>query len=437
MKRDLIQQLREWRVSPIRKPLILRGARQVGKTYLINEFGKEFPSFVSINLEKMPEVSALFTQTLDSEVLIQKLGYLTETKIIPGETLLFIDEAQVEPRSLIALRYFYEENPDLHVIAAGSLLDFAIEKVGVPVGRVSFMYLFPLSFMEFLRATGREVAAEGILNHPFPEPVIDPIHEKWLSYVAEYLAIGGMPQAVNVWNALKDLQACADIHYEIIESYRQDFEKYCKKHELKYVSLIYNQMPNQLGSPFKFNKLPGEYRKRDLQPCLDLLTKAMVINPIYHSDGQGLPLGAHADYRYFKSTFIDIALAQRLLGLHPKDWFLKPTQTIVNLGAITESFVGQEFLAYHHPQEKPQLFYWQRHERGSSAEVDYLMSQGSEVIPVEVKSGAGTSLRSLQYFLSTHLASPYGIRLSTHNFSVHEKIHSYPLYAVAKLFHSG
>ena len=433
MKRDLIQWLREWRVSPIRKPLILRGARQVGKTYLINEFGKEFPSFVSLDLEKMPEVSALFTETLDSKILIQKLSYIADTKIIPGETLLFIDEAQMEPRSLIALRYFYEGHPELHVIAAGSLLDFAIEKVGIPVGRVSFMYLYPLSFMEFLRATGRDVAAEAILNHPFPEPVSEPIHQKWLGFVGEYLAIGGMPQAVNVWNSLNDLKAVGEIQYDIIESHRQDFDKYCKKHQLKYVSLIYNQMPNQLGAAFKFNKLPGEYRKRDLEPCFELLTKAMVIHSIYHSDGQGLPLGAHVDYRYFKAAFVDVALAQRLLGLHPKDWFLRPTQTMVNLGAITESFVGQELLAYHQPQEKSQLYYWQRHERGSSAEVDYLVNQNSQVIPVEVKSGMGTSLKSLQMFLGSH-PSPYGIRISTHNFSEHEKIRSYPLYAVVKLF---
>lgn len=433
MKRTLIQQLRKWRHSPIRKPLILRGARQVGKTYLINEFGKEFTSFVSLNLEKMPDAATLFEETLDPSILIQKLTYLTEKPIIPGETLLFIDEAQVSPRALIALRYFYEEMPALHVIAAGSLLDFAIEKVGVPVGRVSFMYLFPLSFMEFLRASGRDIVADAIMNHSFPQPVSAPIHAKWLSYVAEYLAIGGMPGVVNVWNSLHDLNACAEIQYDIIESYKQDFEKYCRSHQLKYVSLIYDQMPNQLGTTFKFSKLPGEYRKRDLAPCFDLLTKAMVINPIYHSSGQGLPLGAHADYDHFKAGFIDVALAQRLLGLHPKEWFLQPTQTMVNLGAVTESFVGQEFLAYHQPQEKPQLYYWQRHERGSSAEVDYLINQGGQVIPVEVKSGPGTSLKSLQLFLKSH-PSPYGIRLSTHPFSLHEKIHSYPLYAIAKLF---
>lgn len=432
MERELIQYLRKWKVSAIRKPLILRGARQVGKTYLVKQFGKEFTSFVSINLEKQPEVAALFNETLEPKQLIQRLQLVTEQKIIPGETLLFIDEAQEAPRSLIALRYFYEECPSLHVIAAGSLLDFAIEKVGVPVGRVSFLYLYPLSFIEFLRATSREIAAQAILEHPFPQPVSAPIHQKWLEYVAEYIAIGGMPEVVKVWQDTNDINACGEIQYTIIESYKQDFEKYCKRHEEKYVSLIYEQVPRQLGETFKFSKMPGSYRKRDLAPCFDLLVKAMVINQVHHSDGQGIPLGAEADYHYFKATFVDVALAQRLLDLHPKDWFLQPNQSLINKGEITESFVGQELLAYSNPQEKAHLYYWQRHERGSSAEIDYLSNIRGQIIPLEVKSGGGSSLKSLQLFLKTH-PSPYGVRLSTHNFSLHEKLHSYPLYAVAKL----
>ena len=432
MERELIQSLRKWRHSPIRKPLVLRGARQVGKTYLIKQFGQEFDSYVSINLEREPEIASLFNQDLDPKRLLQHLELITEKKIIPGDTLLFIDEAQVAPRSLIALRYFYEECPNLHVIAAGSLLDFAIEKVGLPVGRVSFMYLYPLSFIEFLRATGRERAADAILNHPFPEPMPDVIHQKYLAYTSEYIAIGGMPEVVNTWKNTQDLSSCGEIQFSIIESYRQDFEKYCKQHELKYVSLIYDQIPRQLGNAIKFSKMPGEYRKRDLAPCFDLLAKALVINPVYHSDGHGVPLGAEADYHCFKALFIDIALAQRALNLQPKDWFLAPTQTLINKGNITESFVGQELLAYSNPTEKAQLYYWQRHDRSSSAEVDFLINKQNIVFPIEVKAGPGSTLKSLQLFLNSH-KSPHGIRFSTQNFSCHENIHSYPLYAVCKL----
>jgi predicted AAA+ superfamily ATPase len=430
MERELIQYLTTWKQDPIRKPLILRGARQVGKTYLVKQFGQAFHSFVNVNLERQPEAAALFNSELDPQKLIQRLQLITEQKIIPGETLLFIDEAQEAPRSLIALRYFYEECPSLHVIAAGSLLDFAIEKVGVPVGRVSFLYLYPLSFMEFLRATGREIAAEAILKHDFPEPVPEPIHQKWLEYVAEYIAIGGMPEVVKLWQDKHDINTCGEIQYAIVESYRQDFEKYCERHELKYVSLIYEQVPRQLGETFKFSKIPGSYRKRDLAPCFDLLAKALVVNPI--SDGHGLPLGAEADYQHFKATMVDVALAQRLLDAHPKDWFLNPAQTLINKCEITESFVGQELLAYSDPREKNNLYFWQRHERGSSAEVDYLLNIHGKIIPIEVKSRLGSTLKSMQLYLATH-TSPYGIRISTHPFSMHQKIHSYPLYAIAKL----
>ena len=433
MERELIQYLRKWRASTIRKPLILRGARQVGKTYLVKQFGKEFKSFVLINLEKQPDAAVLFNEDLDPKKLIQRLQLITEQKIIPGETLLFIDEAQEAPRSLIALRYFYEECPELHVIAAGSLLDFAIEKVGVPVGRVSFLYLYPLSLIEFLKATHRDMAAQAIIEHPFPQSVLKPIHQKWLDYVAEYIAVGGMPEVVEAWRNTNDIDVCGEIQYAIVESYRQDFEKYCKQHEIKYVSLIYEQVPRQLGETFKFSKIPGDYRKRDLAPAFDLLQKAMVVNSVYHTDGQGIPLGAEADYHYFKSTFVDVALAQRLLDSRPKDWFLQPTHSLINKGEIIESFVGQELLAYSDPREKAQLYYWQRHERGSSAEVDYLTNIQGQVIPIEVKSGTGSSLKSLQLFLNTHSKSPYGVRFSTHDFSVHEKLHSYPLYAISKL----
>ena len=245
-----------------------------------------------------------------------------------------------------------------------------------------------------------------------------------------------MPEAVKVWNELHDVDVCGEIQYAIIESYRQDFEKYCKHHQIKYVSLIYDQIPRRLGETFRFSKLPGEYRKRDLAPSFELLCKAMVVNPVYHSDGKGIPLGALADYHYFKAMFVDVALAQRLLDLHPKDWFLQPTQSLVNKGQITESFVGQELMSYQDSHEKAQLFYWQRHERGSSAEVDYLINVQGKVVPIEVKSGSGTSLKSLQLFLATH-PSKFGVRFSIHNFSQHEKLHSYPLYAVASLLQEG
>ncbi len=433
MKRLLLINLRNWARNHPHKPIILRGARQVGKTHLIKQFGQEFKSFVSINFERQPEAISLFEKDLDPERLIRDLSLITGKKIIPGETLLFLDEVQEVPKAITALRYFYEECPKLHVIAAGSLLDFAIEKVGVPVGRVTFLHLFPMSFIEFLIALGHDIAVKQILEHPFPEPLTTSIHEQFLRYVAEYIAIGGMPEVVKCWRDTKDVDLCGQIQNDIITSYQQDFEKYANKFQIKYISLIFRHAQNQLASRFKFSKIPGEYRKRELAPAYYLLTMAGVIRPIYHSDGQGVPLGGQTDLDCFKTLFVDVALAQRILGRHPKDWFLYPKDTLINIGEMTECFVGQEILSYSDPQELPHLYYWQRHERGSSAEVDYLITVENKVIPIEVKSKLGTTLKSMHHFLRSHPNSPYGIRISTHPYSQHEQIHSYPLYAVAKL----
>lgn len=431
MKRIILAKLREWRNSKYRKPIILRGARQVGKTHLIQQLGKDFENFVSINFEKQPAAAAIFAGDLSPKRLIRDLEFFTDKKIIPGKTLLFLDEAQEMPRALIALRYFYEECPDLHVIAAGSLLDFAIEQVGVPVGRVSFLYLFPMSFVEFLLAMGRNMAVKALLEHNSLNAMNEPLHSKFLEYVAEYIAVGGMPEVVNSWRENQNMVVCNEIQSSIIESYRQDFEKYSKKHQIKYVSLIFENVPHQMGKIFQFSHLPGNFRKRDLAPCYDLLKKALVIKPIYHTDGQGIPLGAQLDFNCFKTLFVDIALSQKILGLHPKDWFLQPTSTLINSGNIVECFVGQELLAYSAPNENPELFFWRTHKIGHNAEVDYLMNIGREIIPIEVKSGLGSTLKSMHIFLKQHTQSPYGVRFSTHNYSKHDRIHSYPLYSIA------
>ncbi len=433
MKRNIFQALKQWAIKSQRKPLILRGARQVGKTHLVTRLGQTFQQFVMINFERQPQAAEVFKQDLDPKRITRDLSLMFNVKIVPQETLLFFDEIQQAPQALTALRYFYEDYPELHVIAAGSLLDFALEQVGVPVGRVEFLYVYPMSFMEFLMAMERQQAIDAILNQAFPSAFPPIIHERFLTYVAEYLAIGGMPEVIKNWREFNDLKKCHLIKQNLIDAYRQDFEKYSKQHQIKYVNLLFDQIPYQLGKPFKFSNIPGEYRKRDLAPCLDLLTKAQVVKPIYHSNGQGLPLGAQVDFDKFKTLFIDVALAQTALGYFPKDWLLQPGQTLINKGEIVESFVGQELLAYSDPQTPFSLYYWQRQQRSSNAEVDYLIEQQGQVIPIEVKSGAGSTLKSMHLFLATHPASPYGVRFSTLSASQYENIRSYPLYAIATL----
>lgn len=432
MKRTIIQKLRQWRLARGRRPIILRGARQVGKTHVIEQFGDEFDNFAMINLEKQQSAIDVFSKDLDVVRIVRDLEFIVNQKIIPGKTLLFIDEIQEAPKAITALRYFYEDMPDLHVIAAGSLLDFAIESVGVPVGRVSFMYMYPMTFVEYLIAMGEEITVRAILEHEPFTATSDTLHKKCLSLVGEYMAIGGMPAVVKEWRDNRDVDMCGDIQSLIIESYQQDFDKYAEKHQIKYVTQIFNNIPLQLSKSFQFSKVPGGYRKRELSPCYDLLTKARVIQSVLHSHGHGLPLGGQADINTFKSIFLDVALAQRLLGYHPKNWFLYPEEELINKGEITESFIGQEILAYASPVENQQLYYWLRHSKSSTAEVDYIIDVDGKVVPLEVKSAKGTTLKSMHIFLDEHPQSPYGVRLSTHNYSDHSRIHSYPIYAVIK-----
>jgi len=431
MKRLLFCDLIDWSNSPMRKPLILRGARQVGKTHVVRELGKKFENFVEINFEKEPKLTEIFEYNLDPDRIVRELSFTLNVQIIPGKTLLFFDEAQEAPQSIIALRYFYEEMPKLHVIAAGSLIDFAIEKVGVPVGRVSFLYMYPMSFIEYLYASGYRMLAIEIVEHKAHEKISEVIHDKILRLLREYCAIGGLPEVVAQWLTQEENQTCAGVLEDIKNAYMQDFAKYARQHEIKYVELLFKQVPSLIAQSFKYSHLSTDYRKRELEPSLYLLEKAGILHAITHSAGNGFPLGAEANFKKFKLILFDIGLCQNILGLGPQDWFFDAKSVFVNKGQIIENFVGQELLAYSDSESKSHLYYWSREVKNSQAEVDYLTTYNNTIIPVEVKSGHGAGLQSMRRFLESHPSSPYGIRFSVHDYSVFDSIHSYPLYAVA------
>jgi len=430
MKRSIDYHLIEWKNSVYRKPLLLRGARQIGKTYAVRQLGASFENFVEVNFESEVKLSAVFDKDLSPETIILELSLLMGTEIIPGRTLLFFDEIQIVPKALIALRYFYEKMPELHVIAAGSLLDFATQAVGIPVGRISSLYMYPLSFFEFLCAGNHTLLAQVLLTQSPDKPFSELVHEKLLIILAEYLAIGGMPEAVMRWQATHNLQLCAEVHYALLDTYRQDFNKYAQRFQVKYLTILFNAIPRQMGTKFKYTALEGDYRKRELAPCVDLLSTAGIVSHVTRTAAQGIPLGAQVDPSDFKLIFLDVALSQTLLGLDLKDWILSPQQEFINKGPLIEAFVGQELLAYGHPGYKMPLFYWQRTSTGSEAEVDYVIQNGTDVVPIEVKSGLGSTLRSMRMFLESHPQSPYGLRFSTHNYQLHNAIHSYPLYGI-------
>ncbi len=433
-KRIIDLHLSEWKDDPFRKPLLLRGARQVGKTYAARQLGHRFSSFVEINFERLKEASTLFEGDLVPEQLIQRLSILAKKPIIPGETLLFFDEVQEAPRAILALRYFYEEMPKLHIIAAGSLLEFAIEKVGIPVGRISMLYMYPLSFLEYLVAKQEQLLAQMIVDQPPGKPVAEALHKKALAILGEYLSIGGMPEAVSRWITTKDPFSSLRVLHQIGATYRQDFEKYARKAQVKYLEQLFRQIPHLTGQIFSYRAVHGEYRKRELSPALDLLERAHIIHLIRHASGQGVPIGAEVNFEIFKVIYLDVGLCQALLGSDASDWFLRPLETFENRGEIAESFIGQELLSYANPDRKAELYFWKREEKNSSAEIDYLIQKGENILPIEVKSGQGTTLKSLHLFLKTH-SSSQAIRFSALNYSLLDALDSRPLYAAVSLAH--
>ena len=434
MKRIIDHFLLQWKHDPLRKALLLRGARQVGKTYSIRKLATTYPDFVEINFELRLDAHAIFEKDLEPDRILRELSLIARKPIIPGKTLLFLDEIQIVPNAITALRYFYEMRPELHVIAAGSLLDFAIEEIGIPVGRVQSLYMHPVSFIEYLASSGEGLIVDEIMNHSIDQEMGKSVHDRILGLLGEYLAVGGMPHAIQEWIQKKNALSCSRIHHSLLDTYRQDFSKYARKLQIKYVELLFDQVPLQLGQKFKYSSIDGEYRKRELAPALDLLVTAGIAHKIFYTAGQGVPLGAQIDEQDYRVLFLDIGLAQSALSLDLAGWFLSPSQEFINKGALVEAFVGQEMLVYDQPHSKNTLFYWHKESCSQQAEIDYLIQIQGEIIPVEVKAGLGRTIKSLRYFLEKHPKSTYGIRFSAQNYSLHEHVFSYPLYAIAHVF---
>lgn len=431
MKRIIDHFLLQWKDDRLRKSLLLRGARQVGKTYAVRKLGTTYPDFVEINFELRKDAHGIFEKNLDPERIVRELSLIARKRIIPGKTLLFLDEIQIVPEAITSLRYFYEMMPELHVIAAGSLLDFAIEQIGIPVGRVQSLYMHPVSFIEYLVASGETMIVEEIMNHTIKQEMSVAVHDKILGLLGEYLALGGMPHSVQEWVDKKNALDCAKMHRALLNTYRQDFGKYAKKMQIKYVELIFDQVPLQLGRKFKFSNVEGDFRKRELAPALDLLVTAGVAHKVFYTAGHGMPLGAQVEVQDYRAILLDVGLAQSVLGLDLAGWFLNAPQEFINKGALVEAFVGQEMLVYDQPYSKNTLYYWHKESTAQQAEIDYLKQLKGEIIPVEVKAGLGRTIKSLHYFLEKHPKSSYGIRFSAQNYSIHERVYSYPLYAIA------
>jgi predicted AAA+ superfamily ATPase len=429
LKRNIDNKLLKWQGSRFRHPLLVRGARQVGKTFSVQQFGKKhFNNCVTVNFEERPEFIACF-DTMNIREILDKISILASVEIVPGETLLFLDEIQECPAAILSLRYFFEKLPELHVISAGSLLEFAFKssKLRMPVGRISSLFMTPLSFTEFLDGGGWQ-GMDQYLGQVGIDSVIEPLYQNELEKIfRKYLVVGGMPAVVSACFQGASPEEIKILQTSVLQTYQADFAKYASTAKHKYLKDVFLAVPRLIGKQCKYSRINSHVQSRDLKNALILLSEAQCLHQIFHSSGHGIPLESQKNPKKFKVQFLDVGLMQRALGLDAKIMFEKDIMT-VNMGSVTEQYIGQQLLAVTDSYEKGHLYYWSRESRSSQAEVDFLAVLEEKVFPVEVKAGKTGSLKSMRLFLSEHHDSPFGIRFSQHELSWHDNVLSIPLY---------
>lgn len=433
MYRSIAESLITWKTSDRRKSLLLRGARQVGKTWTVREFSKNFEQFCEINFEEDSRISSIFSLSLEPNAIVEKLSAYTGVSIIAGKTLLFFDEIQSCPDALRSLRFFYEKLPDLHVVAAGSLLEFALaEMPSFGVGRVQSLFMYPMNFKEFLLANDQINLVNHIESLELYEPIESILFSKLTEYYRNFMLIGGFPAVVNDYIEKKDIMACMAILDELIQGFRDDFAKYQKQIPQLRIDETFSSIASQAGGKFKYSKVNSNLPAYQVRDALELLLLAGLAHKVYHTSAQGLPLHSQINEKKIKIIPCDIGLYQRLHGLDIAELISSDSNELVNKGAAAEIITGTEFISYSSPNRKAQLYYWHK-ENGSNAEVDYLTVVNDEVIPVEVKSSARGKMQSLRLFLKTH-SSSYGIRTALENSSTYGEIRVIPACALFKLY---
>ena len=449
-ERIIDRYLSEWATRPIHKPILLRGARQVGKSTAVRHLGESFKYYVEINLEKQSNYSDLFKKDLDVTRIVPQMAAMCGTPIVPNETLLFIDEIQESQEAIMALRYFKEDMPNLHVIAAGSLLEFVLDEIPTfGVGRIHSMYMFPMTFDEFLLANGEQLLldARGQANIDAPLPA--PLHEKLIGLMRTFMLVGGMPESVVKWVQTHDFLQCQEVQDDIITGYEADFPKYKKKVDPQLLIATMKSAATQATKKFVYSRVPGEYKTAEVKKALDLLIKAGILVPVIHSSGNGLPLGDESDESIRKILLLDTGLMLRLLNMTMGDTSAITAQILtataadlVNKGPMAEMLAGLELLHYLTPNLHHDLYYWVRQAKNSTAEIDYLLSRDMKVLPFEVKAGVQGGMKSLWDFMREKKLDQ-AVRCSLENFGKFDYIDAeaegavrhvevYPLYALSQ-----
>ena len=430
MKRSLYQQLVDWKSRADRKPLLLQGARQVGKTYLIREFGRrEYADTAYLNFERTPALGSLFESSLDPRSLISALSAAVGRKILPSTTLIVLDEIQSSPRALTSLKYFCEEAPDYHVVAAGSLLGVSVGKTSsFPVGKVNFMTLYPMSFFEYMEAVGENLLLDELLQKSDAEAIPQMLHDKLLRMLKYFFFLGGMPEVIGHYLEHQDIEAVRHIQKEILSAYDRDFSKYTSPSGAIRVSEIWRSTPSQLAreiKKFKYSDVQKGGRASRFESAIEWLRKSGLIHQVFNIKTPKLPLNGYADESKFKIYMLDTGLLGAMLGLASRTIVIGDTLFSDYKGAFVENFVVTELVK----KGFDDLYYWTS---TSEAEVDLVINIQENILPLEVKGGMSRRTKSLRVY-SAKYNPPRVFRTSPRNFTRDADLTNIPLYAISRL----
>lgn len=413
MEREIMKDLIAWKNKRNRKPLLLTGVRQCGKTYILRKFGAEhFENCVYINLERDPQMAAVFNYDFNTKRILQDITNLSLLpEIIPGQTLLIIDEIQFNPKAITALKYFAEDMPELCVVGAGSLLGVSIREEGAsfPVGKVERLEMHPLSFKEFLLASDSRRIVNSIeeddLTKSLPGYILDSLQREYI----DYLLVGGMPEAVKTWFTSRNLSEVNTIQDNIISGYENDFSRHCPPNELTNLELIWRSIPEQLAqdnNKFVFSRVKKSARAKDLEKSIGWLIDAGLIHVVTKVAHPQVPLSFSRDSSFYKIYLCDVGLLSRLAGFTLKSLLEQEESTSGFRGALTANYVNNELILLGY-----ETYFWRS---GNTAELDFLIEDDGRVIPIEVKANVNTKAKSYQMFIKRY-ASETGFRLSLNN----------------------
>ncbi len=428
MKRYAMDKLVYWKNKRNRKPLILKGARQVGKTWLMKEFGKKcFKNTAYINFDSDVRMRRIFEEDYDIQRIIRMINIETGERIIPEETLIIFDEVQEAPKAISSLKYFCENAPEYAVVSAGSLLGVAIhEGVSFPVGKVESLNMYPMSFREFLTAMGEEALADIIEEKDYQ--ALNTFSDKYINWLKLYYFVGGMPEAVNDYAECGDVTSVRDIQKQILELYENDFSKHTPNDELARIRMVWNSIPLQLAKEnkkFFFGQIRKGARAKDFELAIEWLQDCGLAGKVYRVEKPGIPLKAYTDFSAFKIYLLDVGLLGAMSDLDARSILEKNELFTEFKGALTEQYVYQQIIS--ETEYTPYYF-----SASSHTEIDFLIQKEGQVIPLEVKAEENVKAKSLKAYFNKY-NPPYAVRTSMMDYRKEEWMVNIPLYAISSL----